>query len=131
MDNTAGDRRLPAFAIAAVVGTLAWIVLVADFDAARPQSYVNTEDPDGPFAVFAGVTMIAAPAVLGALFPGYGGGIGLGLMGPAFLLAPWTAPRGDGDGLWVFVFFYLVVMWLPAAAVADFAGWVRRKMNGR
>jgi hypothetical protein len=33
--------------------------------------------------------------------------ITVALMAPAFAFAPSTTPRGDGDGLWALVFFYL------------------------
>ncbi len=76
--------------------------------------------------------MMAAAFLLGALL-GYGRvaevSVGLGL--PPLLLSPWTAPRGDSDGLWVLwipmLFFFLVVLGL----VAGLGGKTRERLQCR
>ncbi len=70
--------------------------------------------------------MLLAAVILGAAFgksslrP-----IALGLGLPPLLLAFWTAPRGDGDGLWI--------LWLPFLAgfigVIATAAWVGTRVG--
>ena len=74
--------------ISAVVGTILWLALVV----ALPED--QTEAP-----AFWWLMLLAA-TILGAIFgrPSLVA-ITLGLGLPPLLLAAWTAPRGDGDGL--------------------------------
>jgi hypothetical protein len=50
------------------------------------------------------IAMIVGAAILGYLFSNDDGLVALGMSGGPFVAAFWTAPRGDGDGLWVLFF---------------------------
>ena len=82
------------------VGAVAWLVLVV-----APQS-VRGQPLFGWTLVLLGAVLgatVRGPAVFSAL---------LGL--PALLTAPWLAPRGDDDGLWVLI-FPAIVFWSACA----------------
>jgi hypothetical protein len=86
--------------------------------------------PDGEYASSARTTllwaaMIVAAGALGYALPGDSDLIALGLAGGPLLIAGWTAPRGDGDGLWVLFFPYLVFMGFVLALVAWLTGRLR------
>jgi hypothetical protein len=51
--------------------------------------------------------------------------VSLGLGVPPLVLSPWTAPRGDGDGLWV-LWVPLLALFLLALAVAAWLGGTAR-----
>ena len=69
--------------------------------------------------------LFLAAVVLGALAPGVAAIGGLLLALPGFVLAPWTAPRGDNDGLWVLIIPMMGVLMLILAGVAGLVAWLR------
>ena len=62
--------------------------------------------------------MLIAPVGLGLVFSRAWPVLATGLVLPQFVLAPWTTPRGDNDGLWGLIFFFLVFVFVYAYAVA-------------
>ena len=94
MDNSAPSRLLIGGTLAAVIGLVAWLAFVAS---APRYSYGAEQDmgeqacTTGYFWAQRSLSASRAPshaAILGAI---------LGL--PGLVLSPWTAPRGDNDGL--------------------------------
>ncbi len=71
--------------------------------------------------------LLAAAVVGGFISPRRAGLIGLALGTPGMALSPWTAPRGDDDGLWILIVPLSVVFTFVLALVADVAGRLRRR----
>jgi len=94
--------------VATVVGIALWVGLV-----------VVPEDTGG--TVFLWSSLLAAVALgLTTSSDAEAWQVGVGLAGPPLVLAFWTAPRGDNDGLWL--------LWLPLLAglvlLLTLAAWV-------
>jgi hypothetical protein len=94
------------YVTAVVVGAAAWFALVV-------LPVRGTEEmPNGlPYVV----VLLVGAAVLGLVLGGHPLVTGALLVAPALLAAPWTAPRGDNDGLWLLIFPGLVWYGLLAA----------------
>ena len=54
--------------------------------------------------------------------------VGLLIVGPALLLAGWTAPRGDNDGLWTLWFLFLFISAFLVAGCHRIGTWIGRAM---
>jgi len=107
-----GTRRLGVAAIAAFIGVATWWITMAS---APRYSYGSEADTGNP-AFF---PMLAAAAfLLGVAVPRIPGVIATMLVLPPLIAAPWTTPRGDGDGLWVMIFPMLVAFGLVLALFA-------------
>lgn len=89
-----------------VIGLVAWFALIVPGDGSGGAL---------PYVAI----VLGSGALLGAAYGGRPWLTGVLLVGPALLLAPWTAPRGDGS-LWGLVFPYLV-WWGTLASVAHAA----------
>jgi hypothetical protein len=105
--------------VALTVGTAAWFLLVVGpADSRGPR--VNTYLP----------ALCVAAAALGATLGGdllVSLVVGVLLGAPGLYAAPATAPRGDGDGLWILIFPTIVfAMALAAACHAAAAAVVAR-----
>jgi hypothetical protein len=112
-------RRALIFGWAALVlGVVLWWVLMA--------SASGEETGNGTFYWW----MLLAAAVLGVLAADREGWCGVALGVGPLVLAPWTAPRGDGDGLWVLalpvLLVYPILLMLVAAGSARLAGLLRQ-----
>jgi hypothetical protein len=70
-----------------------------------------------PFIWFSAATCCAA-VVLGSALHRRGLLVGFGLVLAPLVAAPWTASRGDNDGLWVLVFPLIVMLGLFASGAA-------------
>ncbi|MGQ0830756.1 MAG: RDD family protein [Microthrixaceae bacterium] len=129
------DRQRPWATIAGLVAvsTLAWLLFVGLYQHETPCSTGNSgcptvfgydapvgdENPIGPVLV---LSVFVAPAAWSGWrrrAPALTIGAAL-TVGPT-LLALWTAPRGDNDGLWVLVLWFLPVLGGLAAIVAALA----------
>ena len=108
-------RSAVSAGIAAIVGASLWVGIVV----ALPD--------DKTTAPAFWLLMLLAAFGLGALFGSQRVlQVSLGLGVPPLVLSPWTAPRGDGDGLWVlwvpllglFLMLLTVVAWFGGAARA-------------
>jgi hypothetical protein len=100
-----------ALGLALVVGTVAWLALVPN-------------DGDGGNARHPGYwwLCIAAAIALGWFAASNQSAIvGAAVAVPAIVLAPWTAPRGDEDGLWL-LWFPILFVFMVGLAVAGFLG---------
>jgi hypothetical protein len=107
--------------VSALVGVVLWLALV-------PQNHPQSADPRvGAFWWI----MAAASFALGAVF-----GVrrcvvvGVCLALPQFVLAFWTAPRGDDDGLWVLWMPILLVFGAILILPAALGGAVRKALDG-
>lgn len=89
--------------VSMTISVLIWIPTMA----MQPRFSNTPQDPTRGQVYL--VLMVLAPVVLGALFSTRWEPIAPALIVPQFLLAPYTAPRGDDDGLWVLIFFALFV----------------------
>ena len=115
---------------AMVAGVVVWGVFAAMYEHETPcgadpicpsifgsPAALRSDDGAGYAILFAG--MLAAAAVLGATRRTPSVGIGAALVALPSVLAWWTAPRGDNDGLWVFVFWLMAVVGVLAAGSAE------------
>lgn len=129
-----GWRDWPRLLPLVAVSTAAWLVFVGLFQHETPcgrydsrcdtvygwRAPLPDEHPLGSIlvlggflvpAVLAGRSRLAPPAAVGAALT----------VGPV-ALALWTAPRGDNDGLWALIFWYLAILGLLASCVAAVSG---------
>ena len=67
----------------------------------------------------------------GATWPQLARVIGVMVVAPGLLLSPWTAPRGDNDGLWVLIVPMLVILMLASYASARLSARVGRFFASR
>ena len=117
---------------ATVVGVVVWGVFAAMYEHETPcgaaptcpsifgsAAPLRSDDGAGYTILFAG--MLAAAALLGATRRTPSVGIGAALVAVPSVLAWWTAPRGDNDGLWVLVFWIMAVVGVFAAGSAETA----------
>ena len=105
------------------VGTVTWIATMAT----APRYSYGGEQDMGSNALF--VILLAAALVGGWLFPRSSLVIATMLVVPALVLAPWTAPRGDNDGLWTLILPLLIFFGFVLGAFAWAAGWVRERVE--
>lgn len=102
--------------VSAAVGLSVWIVTMAS----APRISYGAEEDLGNNVFF--WILLAVALVGGFLLPSCATVIGVSLGLPALLLSPWTAPRGDNDGLWIlivpalFVFLFVLVLIARAGA---------------
>jgi hypothetical protein len=75
--------------------------------------------------------MVLAPFVLGALFATRWETIAPALIIPQFVLAPYTAPRGDNDGLWGVIFFALFFGAFASYLAACLSAAITRAVSGK
>ena len=113
-----GVRRIERWhvleVIAIALGAALWLLLVPN------------DDPDGQArnAAYWWLAGLAA-VVLGALTATNESAIvGASVGAPALVLAGWTAPRGDGDGLWVLWFPLLFGLMIGLAAAGSVGSWL-------
>lgn len=110
-------RRVCGLAASCIAGLGIWFATIAPV-------------PDGVYVsstriLLLWIAMIAAAAILGYVLANDGRLVALGLAGAPLMTAAWTASRGDGDGLWVLFFPYLVFMGFILLFVAWLAGRLR------
>jgi len=72
--------------------------------------------------------LLVAALVIGFVAPTHAWLLGALLGLPGLLLSPWTAPRGDNDGLWVLIIPTLGVFVLVLMGVATVTSWARRRL---
>lgn len=105
----------------AVIGAIDWLILVAAPARHNPH-YLGGGYLPALFisALILGMLTLTKPHLLAALV----------LIGPALVLAVWTAPRGNNSGLWILWFPILLVAVLPAAA-CHWVGFLARRLVSR
>jgi hypothetical protein len=102
--------------VCVLVGILLWFPLV-------PHKDEQSADPRVSAYWW---IMIAAATVLGLVFgKSRAPAVAFGLAAPQFLLALFTAPRGDNDGLWALWLPLLVGFGVLLVLPAYLGGWVR------
>ena len=131
-------------AVLALVSTLVWLVYVGLYERETPcgsrtarcptvygyDAPLPDEHPAGILLLLAGFALPAARVGWRRVMPPVTAGAALAL-GPT-LLAWWTAPRGDNDGLWALIFWFLPALGALAAivaAVAEHIGVARRRSS--
>ncbi|HEX9683517.1 MAG TPA: RDD family protein [Acidimicrobiales bacterium] len=142
-----GPRRTGSSAVAlAVISTAVWLAYVGlyqhetpcDGRATRCPTVYGYEAPL-PDEHAAGILLLLAGFALPALWAGWRRRIPPMTAGAALALGPtslawWTAPRGDNDGLWALIFWFLPILGAAAAVVvtvADRVGTARRQSRSR
>lgn len=117
------DWRL-ASALAAVTGMAVWQVTMAS---APRYSQGENLDMGNPGGLLLG--LMAAATVVGLVTPRRawvaGATVGFG----ALVLAPGTAPRGDGDGLWFYIVPTLIFVSLICLGLAAFTSSMRTEWH--
>lgn len=76
-------------------------------------------------------SLLAATLVGGFAFPRFARVISLGLGLPPLVMAPWTAPRGENDGLWVLIVPMLAVFVAVLIATAAAGSRIRGRLAQR
>src|SRR5262245_43801628 len=104
---------------AATIGLVTWVVTMAS----APRYSYDPEDM-GESTVYFVVLLLAALA-MGFVAPRHSWLLGALLGLPGLLLSPWTAPRGDDDGLWLMIIPTLGLFVLLLLPVAGLGAWVR------
>ena len=126
VERVVGRRLSPldviAGAAAGVVSLIVWYVTMAS---APLYSHPPHEDM-GNAALF--------PVLLGTAFLGgvtarrQAAIIGVMLVAPALVLSPWTAPRGDNDGLWLLIVPMLAFLMALTVMVARLGAWLHSQL---
>lgn len=110
-------RSLFIATVAGLTGFVTWMATTAS----APR-FSSGEDLDmGSPALF---PILLAAALLGGFVQRRPWLIGTMLGLPGLILAPWTAPRGDGDGLWILIFPLLVSFLFVLVAAAAAGTWI-------
>lgn len=113
-----------AFVVSAAVGLAIWVPV-----AMQPREQLYPIGPKSEFPASWFPLMLLAPIVLGFVFSRAWPVVPTGIVLPQFVLAPWTAPRGDNDGLWVLIFPTLAALFGYALVVAGASAWVGRRLR--
>jgi hypothetical protein len=125
------ETRTNTAAIAASIGVGlgAWLAT-----AAHAPRYSSNGEHTAALRAYVAI-LVAAALIGGWIAPRSAGVIGGALGLPGLILSPWTAPRGDGDGLWILIipmlFSLCFVLILIAGAAAHFGARVRRAPPSR
>lgn len=113
------QKTVTTATVAGAIGLVTWLATMAS----APRYSYGAEQDMGDGALF---PVLLAAAVLGGLVaphrPEFVGAM-LGL--PSFVLSPWTAPRGDDDGLWLLIVPTMASFTAVLVAVATAAAWAR------
>jgi hypothetical protein len=110
-------------AVAATVGLVAWMHTIA----AAPRYSYGYEQDMGGSAFYP--LLLGAALIGGFVVPSRASSIGAWLGVPGLVLSPWTAPRGDNDGLWIMIVPFLAVFVLVLIAAASAGRRVRSRLH--
>jgi peptidoglycan/LPS O-acetylase OafA/YrhL len=116
------DRRgdVVVAMVAAVTGLVTWTLTMAD----APRYSFGPHQNNGNIAYFP--VLLALALVGGFVRPRRARLIGALLGLPGLVLSPWTAPRGDNDGLWLLIVPALGVFVLVLVLTARVGARIRR-----
>ena len=109
---------------AAVVGLATWTLTMA---AAPRYSYGRGDGYDASRCYYA--VLLAAALIIGFVAPTRAGLLGAILGLPGLVLSPWTAPRGDNDGLWILIIPLLWLFVVALIATAQVGAWARSRFT--
>jgi hypothetical protein len=116
----AATAHRPAFWVGLLVGLSVWIATMARY----PRVSDDPHESNGNAALFP--LLALAAVILGAVEPRRSKWVAASLVIAPLLLAPWTTPRGDEDGLWGLIFPMLFVLGALLIACAELGGWLRK-----
>ena len=120
-----GGRDLAVVGAAIAVGVSAWMITMGS---APRYSYGSDQDLGNLGGLV--LILLGSAAAGGLLAPRTSSWLtGLALGVPCLALAPWTAPRGDNDGLWLTIVPLLAVVTGVLVAVAWSASVLRLRMT--
>lgn len=123
MEAVGGLQRSLVGVVSAALGLSVWIVTMAS----APRFSYRAEQDMGSNVFF---WILLADALIGAfLLPSCAIVIGFALGLPALLLSPWTAPRGDNDGLWILIVPALLAFLFVLVLVARTGAWLRERLS--
>lgn len=104
--------------VAFFLGLAYWFIIVAEEGRGSPLLPAAIGFP----------LLVITPLILGFLSPRTRSGlIGVSFVFGPLVIAWWTAPRGDGDGLWLLWFPYLVIWGLVSWGLAQLGVWIRSR----
>jgi hypothetical protein len=125
MSSWARFRTATVGLTAAIIGLATWVATMAT----APRYSQGPPHDTGPSAYYP--VLLLAALVVGFVAPARAWLAGLLLGLPGLILSPWTAPRGDNDGLWVLIVPLLCVFVLVLMAVAQVGAWARARFPRR
>ncbi|MEN9646133.1 MAG: hypothetical protein RL238_2802 [Actinomycetota bacterium] len=125
MQAIGGRQRTLVAAVSAAIGVSVWAVTMAS----APR-YSNGAEQDLGSTAFFWILLLVA-LVGGFLVPSGATLVGVALGLPALLLSPWTAPRGDNDGLWILIIPALIVFLVVLVLAARVTAWLRERVSRR
>ena len=115
-DQPASDVSSLALLGGAFAGTVIWILTMA----AYPRASDGPNEANGNAALFP--LLLLAASIVGYFEPRRPRLVAAAIIAVPCLLAPFTTPRGDGDGLWTLIFPMLAVLAVLMAGCAAFGG---------
>jgi hypothetical protein len=110
-------------ASAGVVSLIVWYVTMAS---APLYSHAPHQDM-GNAALFPALLGLAVLG--GVIAPRQATIVGVMLVAPSLVLSPWTAPRGDDDGLWLLIVPFLALFMLVTVVAARTAARLRTRLQ--
>ena len=121
-----GLRRIVlVVALSPLFGLVVWLVTFAS----QPRYSYTQSASTAPGWWFV-CSLVGAALVGGWLAPRVGWLVGLMLGLPPLVLSPWTAPRGDNDGLWLLIVPMLAVFIVVLVGASSLSGWFRERIDG-
>jgi hypothetical protein len=114
------QRTITTATVAGAIGLVTWLATMAS----APRYSYGAEQDMGDGALFP--ILLAAAVVGGLVAPSRAALAGAMLGLPGLVLSPWTAPRGDNDGLWLFIVPTMALFTTALVAVATATAWTRR-----
>jgi hypothetical protein len=95
--------------------------------ASAPRYSHGVEEDMGSAALYP--VLLCAAVIMGFVLPRHAGLIGVMLGLPGLVLSPWTAPRGDNDGLWLLIIPLLAVFVFVLVFAAAVGAWLRGRVT--
>ena len=123
MPNRATTTTIAAAVAASSIGVVTWIATMAS----APRYSYGADEDLGSSALY--YVLLGAAFAGGMLLPKRACLVGMTLGLPPLLLSPWTAPRGDNDGLWLLIIPMLAVFLFVLIATALFGAWIRTRLT--
>jgi hypothetical protein len=119
-------ERTTTAAVAVAAGSIGVVTWIATMASAPRYSYGAEEDL-GSSALY--YVLLGTALAGGVLQPKRAWLVGIMLGLPPLLLSPWTAPRGDNDGLWILIVPMLAFFLFVLIATAYLGAWIRTRLT--
>jgi hypothetical protein len=123
MSNRAKLEVVATSAVAGTVGLTTWVLTMAN---AKRYSYAPDQDM-GNLALYP--VLIGSAIIGGFIVPRRATLVGMALGLPSLILSPWTAPRGDNDGLWILIVPLLAILVVLLVRAASAGRWARAQLT--